>query len=74
MNAFYRGKGVPGEEGFEMEEFEGMYVSPSGKYWGSEPMSEEQEKELERNLLWSNTETRRERRQRERLNKKNNQT
>lgn len=33
--SFYIGKGVPGEPGFEMKEFEGFPVSPNGKYWGS---------------------------------------
>ena len=35
---FYIGNGIPGESGFEMNEFKGFDVSPNGKYWGSEPI------------------------------------
>lgn len=35
---FYRGKGVPGQPGYECEEFKGFDTSPNGKYWGSEPI------------------------------------
>jgi hypothetical protein len=64
----YRGKGVPGQPGFEMEEFEGMYVSPNGKYWGNEPIDEEQERLMDEQFN-RKPETRRERRARERYEK-----
>lgn len=44
----YTGKGVPGQPGFEMKEFEGMYVSSCGKFFSSEPFTPESEKELKK--------------------------
>lgn len=44
----YRGKGVFGQPGFEMEEFEGFHVSSCGKYWGSEPFTKESERDMRR--------------------------
>ena len=37
------------------EKFEGMHVSPNGKYWGTEPISLEKEKQMERELEGSFT-------------------
>ena len=39
--ALYIGRGVPGQPGFKMEEFEGFPVSRCGKYWGSGPVDSE---------------------------------
>ena len=61
----FRGRGIPGEEGFECEEFEGFDVSPNGKYWGNEPISLEKEKELDE-IYNQPKESRRDRRKRER--------
>jgi len=36
--AIFRGKGTPGEPGFEMEEFKGFPVSRCGRYWGNGPV------------------------------------
>jgi len=34
----YTGKGIPGEEGFEMKEFEGVYTNPDNdNEWSSKP-------------------------------------
>jgi hypothetical protein len=33
--AFYTGRGTPGSEDFEIEEFEGFPVSKCGRFWGS---------------------------------------
>ena len=38
---FYTGKGVPGEPGFEMEEFQGFPVSRCGNYWGNGPVDKD---------------------------------
>ena len=39
----YTGKGVPGEEGFEMKEIEGVYMNPdNNNEWSSEPYSKQQ--------------------------------
>ena len=35
---FYYGKSA---DGSDMKEFEGMYVSPCGKYWSTEPFPPE---------------------------------
>jgi len=61
----YRGKSA---DGSDMEEMEGMYVSPNGKFWGSNPISLAEEKEMD--LAFNKKETRKERRQRERLSEK----
>jgi hypothetical protein len=42
----YKGKGVIGEPGFEMEEVEGVYLSSCGNFWGSEPFTYQSEKEI----------------------------
>lgn len=42
-------------DGSDMKEFEGMHVSPNGKYWGSEPISEEEEKRIEKEMEGSFT-------------------
>ncbi len=47
---FYTGKGVPGQPGFEMKEFEGFYVSSCGNYWGSEPFTEKSEKAMKKSF------------------------
>ena len=49
---FYYGKS---KDGSDMKEFEGFSVSPNGHFWGSEPISLEQEKEW---LLWQQREDR----------------
>ena len=37
-------------DGSDAKEFEGMYTSPNGKYWGTEPISLEQEKEMDKHF------------------------
>lgn len=37
----YRGRGVPGDEDFFIEEFQGFHTSPNGKYWGSGPIRDD---------------------------------
>lgn len=41
---FYTGKSA---DGSDAKEFPGFPVSPNGKYWGTEPISLEREKELD---------------------------
>lgn len=42
---FYTGKGVPGEEGFEMKEWGGMYTNPNDEsQWSSTPYPGQQTK------------------------------
>ena len=43
--SIYRGKSV---DGSDMEEMDGAYISPNGKYWGSEPISRKKEQEFDR--------------------------
>lgn len=44
----YTGKGVPGQDGFEMKEFQGMYSSPCGRYFSSKPWTKEDYNEMRR--------------------------
>jgi len=43
------------KDGSDMKEFEGMYTSPNGKYWGNKPISLKEEKEMEEHFEGSFT-------------------
>ena len=42
-NTFYTGRSA---DGSDMQEFEGMYVSSCGNFWGNHPFTKEQEKSM----------------------------
>ena len=63
-SGFYFGSSA---DGSDIQRFEGMYVSPNGKYWGSEPISLSEERKMEKEF-WDldRPRTRKERREIER--------
>lgn len=63
---FYMGSSA---DGSDIQEVPGMYVSPNGKYWGSEPITLSKEKEMDKEFFdLYRPRTRRERREIERRN------
>jgi hypothetical protein len=63
---FYFGKSA---DGSDIQEFPGFHVSPNGKYWSTEPITEEEEKEMKLSFGKPKM-TRRERRALERFKNK----